>query len=331
MKNGKKGSKKIIVQIPAYNEDKTISKVIAEIPRKIRDYKVEVLVIDDGSKDNTILEAEKAGADYIIKNKTNYGLAYSFQKGMNEALKLGADIIVNTDADFQYNQTEIPKLVSPIIEGRADIVSGNRQVEKLSHMSFAKKYGNILGSYFVQICSGNGVRDASSGFRAYSREAGLKLFVTSPHTYTHETIIQAKRKNLRIAEVPVEFRKREGTGSRLISSVPKHIKKSLATITRTTLMYNSLKAFSYLGALLMALGAVPFIRWVYLSYVKGYFGQHTQSLIIGLILIVFGGFSIMIGLISDILAINRRYLEDILERVKGMELKELDKYRKEEK
>jgi len=302
----------LIVQIPAYNEENSIAEVIKDIPRKIKGInKIDVMVIDDGSRDNTSKVAKEAGADYVIKNTRNFGLAYTFQKGLNKALELGADIIVNTDADNQYNQKEIPLLVKPIIEGRADIVSGNRQIEKLSHMSSIKKYGNLSGSNLLGRVVGRNVRDASSGFRAYTREAALRLFVRSNHTYTHETIIQAVQKKLKVVEVPIEFRKRNGN-SKLISSVPSHVKKSMASIARSVLMYNSLKFFSYVGFILILLGAVPIIRWYILSYLLFDGGQHIQSLLIGSLLIIFGGFSILLGLIADLLAINRRYLEEIL-------------------
>jgi len=308
--------KRIIVMIPAYNEQKTIGKVIKEIPRKINNTgKVQVLVIDDGSTDNTVEAAKSAGADFILKNTQNNGLAYTFQKGMFKALELGADIIVNTDADFQYNQKEIEKLIRPILYNKADIVSGNRQVEKLHHMSFAKKYGNILGSKVVKWCAGYNIIDASSGFRAYSREAALRLFVISNHTYTHETLIQAKHKNLKVLEVPVEFRKRNGH-SKLIKSVYSHIKKSMSTIIRSTLMYNSMKVLSYFGVILIILGIIPMIRWTWLSYIVHDSGNHIQSLLLGLLLMIFGGFSIMLGFISDLVAINRRHLEEILYRLK---------------
>lgn len=310
---------KLIVQIPAYNESSTISKVIKEIPRKIQNiHEVKVLVIDDGSTDSTPEEAKKAGADYIIKNTKNSGLAYTFQKGINKALELGADIIVNTDADFQYNQKEIPKLIQPILEGKADIVSGNRQVETITHMPSSKKYGNLVGSKVVKIFSGSNIIDASSGFRAYSRHAALKLFVISKHTYTHETLIQASQKNLKVIEVPVEFRKRLDINkdSKLIKSVPSHIKKSGATIIRNTLMYNSLKFFSYIGLILIILGLMPMIRWYYLSYIIRDNGQHVQSLLLGLMLMMFGGFSIMLGFLSDIIAINRKHLEEVLYEVR---------------
>ncbi|HVY01603.1 MAG TPA: glycosyltransferase family 2 protein [Candidatus Nanoarchaeia archaeon] len=303
---------KLIVQIPAFNEEKSIVSVIKEIPRKIPGIqKVEILVIDDGSTDNTSQEAKKAGADYVIKNTKNSGLAYTFQKGLQKSLELGADIIVNTDADFQYNQKEIPKLIKPILDNQADIVSGNRQVEQLDHMIAAKKYGNMVGSKVVKFCAGYDIIDASSGFRAYSKQAAMKLFVTSTHTYTHDTLIQASHKNLKVIEVPVEFRKREGD-SKLIKSVSSHIKKSLSTIMRTTLMYNSFRFFSYTGAILIILGLIPMIRWFVLSYLLSEGGQHIQSLIVGAVLIVAGGMSVLLGFVADLLAVNRRYLEEIL-------------------
>jgi glycosyltransferase involved in cell wall biosynthesis len=320
MTTTKKHNYKIIVMIPAFNEERTISKVIQEIPRKINGNKrVEILVIDDGSTDKTVEVSKKAGADYILQNVKNSGLAYTFQRGMNEALKHGADVIVNTDADFQYNQKEIPKLIQPIIDGNADIVSGNRQVEDLSHMKFAKKYGNIIGSKVVKLCAGYNIIDASSGFRAYSRKAALKLFVLSSHTYTHETLIQASHKNLKVIEVPVEFRKRHNGDSKLISSVFSHIKKSLSTIARNTLMYHSLKFFTYFGFILIALGLIPMLRFLYLGYIVDVGGQHIQSLLLGLLLMTFGGLSILLGLLSDIIATNRRHLEEILYRLKKLE------------
>ena len=313
---------KLVVMIPAYNEEKTIGKVIREIPRKIPGIsKVGVLVMDDCSIDKTIEEAKKAGADYVVRNTKNSGLAYTFQKGLNLALKLDADIIVNTDADFQYNQQEIPNLITPILQGKADIVSGNRQIERLGHMPFSKKYGNLIGSRVVSMLMKNSrIIDASSGFRAYGREAAEKLFVMSKHTYTHETLIQAAQRDLRVIEIPVEFRKRDGGHSKLIKSVGSHIKKSMATIVRSTLMYNPLKALGYIGIILIIIGAIPLIRWYYLSYIIRDAGSHIQSLLLGILLIIFGGLTVLLGFISDLIAINRRYLEEILYRLKKKEL-----------
>jgi len=315
--NSNKKLKKIIVMIPAYNEEANIGKVIKEIPRKINDTGfVEILVLDDGSTDKTVEVAKKSGADYVESNTKNSGLAFTFQKAMNRALELGADIIVNTDADFQYNQKEIEKLIRPVLYGEADIVSGNRQVENLNHMVSSKKYGNIIGSKVVKWCAGYDIKDASSGFRAYSKEAALKLFVMSKHTYTHETLIQAKHKNLKVVEVPVEFRKRKGSDSKLIKSVFSHIKKSMATISRMTLMYNSLKILSYIGGILILLGMFPMGRWLWLTYIINDGGQHIQSLIFGLLMMLLGAMSILLGFISDLISVNRRLLEEVLYRIK---------------
>ena len=307
---------KLIVMIPAYNEESHIGLVIKEIPRKIAGIdKIEILVIDDGSSDKTIEIAKNSGADHIIVNTKNSGLAFTFQKGMDYALSLGADIIVNTDADFQYNQKQIPNLVKPILSGKADIVSGNRQVNDLNHMTFAKKYGNILGTKVVSKAAGYNIKDASSGFRAYSKEAALKLFVTSTHTYTHDTLIQASRKNLKVVEVPVDFRKREGD-SKLIKSVSSHVRKSMETIVRNTLMYNSMRTMGTIGAILIILGIIPIIRWFILTYIVHAGGAYIQSVILGMMLVVFGGLVISIGFLSDLVAINRKYLEEILYKVK---------------
>lgn len=312
---------KLIVQIPAYNEHNSIQEVIKSIPKKVQGIdKLEILVIDDGSTDKTSEAAKQAGATYVLRNTKNQGLAYTFQRGLNFALSKGADIIVNTDADNQYNQSEISKLIAPIIAKQADIVSGDRKVETLKHMVSAKKYGNIIGSKVVKFCAGYHIKDASSGFRAYNKEAALKLLVLSKHTYTHETLIQAAHKNLKVIEVPVEFKKRPDTNhqSKLISSVPNHIKKSLITILRNTLMYNSLRTFVYLGFILTLVGAVPFLRWLYLSILDGHFGMHTQSLLVGLLFLMFGGFAMLAGLLSDIIATNRRHLEELMYEVKSL-------------
>lgn len=312
---------KLIVQIPAYNEQDSICEVIKSIPRKMHGIeKVEVLVINDGSKDQTIEEAKKAGADYIISNIGNKGLAYTFQRGINEALKLGADIIVNTDADNQYNQKEIPKIVNPILEKRADLVSGNRKFMSLKHMPGIKKFGNNAGTKIVSLGSGIKLDDVSSGFRAFSREAALRLFVTATHTYTHETLIQAARNRLKILEVPIEFRKRKTGESRLITSKWLHAKKTVSIMVRSSLNYQPLKVFSNLGLILITMGLILYFRWIWYTYL-GPGGDHLQSLLVGAVLIIFGGLSVFLGFIADMLATNRRYLEEILYRIRKAELR----------
>ena len=321
MKNNEKGLK-LIVQIPAYNEQDSIAEVIKSIPRKIQGIsEVKVLIIDDGSSDKTIEVSKQAGADYIVSNGNNKGLAFTFQRGLNEALKLGADIIVNTDADNQYNQKEIEKIVKPIIEGKTDLVLGNRKFMSLDHMPRIKKFGNSAGTKIVSIGSGVKLDDVSSGFRAFSKEAALRLFVTATHTYTHETLIQAARNKLRILEVPIEFRKRKHGESRLITSKWSHTKKTVSIMVRSSLNYQPLKVFSNLGLILILMGLLLYFRWIYLMYILIDHGDHIQSLLIGAVLIIFGGLSVFLGFIADMLATNRRYLEEILYKVRRGELK----------
>ena len=310
---------KLIITIPAYNEEETIAKVIKEIPRSIEGInEVKVLVINDGSTDRTVEIAEEAGADYVISNPGNQGLALSFRKGLENALKLGADIIVNTDADFQYNQTEIPKLIRPILENKAEMVIGNRQVETLSHMNWANKYGNIFGSWVLRKMLKNNVIDASSGFRAFSKECALRLNILSGHTYTHETIIQCVMKKMRIVEVPIEFRKREAGTSKLIQSIPAHIKKSAATIIRIYLTYEPFKTFSRIGSFIFLIGAFFYLRYLWF-YFLGRSGGHIQSLLLGVTLTIIGVLIIILGFIADLIATNRRIDEEILYKLKKKE------------
>lgn len=300
---------KLIVIIPAYNEEKTIGKVIKSIPRRIKGInKVETLVINDGSKDRTEKKAKQAGADYIISQQTNLGLAQAFQAGVCRALRLGADIIVNTDADNQYKQEEIPKLIAPILKGKADMVIGNRQVERLDHMPRLKKYGNILGSLTIRFVTKSKIKDVSSGFRAFSRKAAQQLRLFSYHTYAHETIIQAINKNIVIAEIPITFRKRQYGNSRLINSIWVHMKKSSATIIRSILMYKAFKALVAIGLFIMFLGILGGLRFLYFLFI-GDGGGHVQSLIFSSILISIGFTTCVMGVLADLISINRRLIE----------------------
>lgn len=312
---------KLVVMIPSYNEEKSLYDVIKSIPRQLEGIdSVEVLVIDDGSTDNTKKIAQEAGADHIISNIVNRGLATTFRRGINKALELGADIIVNTDADNQYDQTEIPRLIKPLLDRKADIVSGDRQVATLDHMPTAKKYGNMTGSWVVRKVSGLPIRDASSGFRAFTRDAALRLSVFSEHTYTHETIIEANDKKLVFIEVPCTFRGREGTSSRLISGVLSHIKKSGITIVRTLVRHKPLKTFTYAGVVLMFGGAVIGGRFLY-YYFQGQGSGHIQSLIFMAVLVMLGFQIIVLGLLADNINANRRINEEILYRIKKEKLK----------
>ena len=308
---------KLIFIIPAYNEEKTIGRVLGQIPGHIRGIeKIETLVIDDGSTDATAEKALTAGADGIVTNRQNIGLARSFQRGINAALERSADIIVNLDADGQYDPQEAAALIEPILAKRAEIVIGDRQIAKLKFMPAGNKYGNLIGSWALRKLTGARVRDASSGFRAFSREAALNLYTFFSHTYTHETIIQAVYKNLPIAEVPIRFRERQAGESRLINSLYSHIKNSTLTIVRTILMYKPLKTLFYSGLVIMVPGIYLGLRFLYYFYVLGRSGGKVQSLILAAILIIIGFFVIVLGLLGDLIAKNRKINEDILYRLK---------------
>jgi len=303
---------KLIVTVPAYNEERTVARVIRTIPRKIAGVsRVEVLVWSDGSVDRTEEVAKRAGADYVFRNKKNLGLARTFNLATKRAVKLGADIIVNTDADNQYDQAEIPKLIAPILKGEAEMVNGDRQVHKLGHMPKSKKYGNIVGSWIVRKLTGTSLNDASSGFRAYTAETISKFHIYSDHTYTHETIIQAVFNGVSVYEVPVSFKERLGGSgnSRLISSVWMYIKKSASTIVRTILMYRALKFFGVLGVIISLVGSAGILRFIYF-YFHGKGNGHVQSLVISSVVISFGLTTLMIGVLADLISINRRILEN---------------------
>lgn len=299
----------VIVTIPAYNEEETIPQVIASIPRKLKGVSsVKVLVWSDGSTDNTVVAAKEAGADYVFASKKNLGLAKTFDLASKKAVELGADIVVNTDADNQYDQQEIQKLVNPILIKGADMVNGDRQVEQLEHMPLSKKYGNILGSWVVRWLTNVKLNDASSGFRAYTKKTINTFSLLSSHTYTHETIIQAVFKDLVIHEIPVTFRERRSGSSRLVTGVLSHIKKSAATIIRTILKYKAFKFFLSLGSFFSSVGALVMLRFLYF-FVIGDGAGHVQSLIFGSVIISVGLNTVLLGVMADLIAINRRLIE----------------------
>jgi len=310
---------KLLIMIPAYNEEKTIGKVIEEIPRKIEGIdSVEVLVIDDGSTDRTAEFAKKAGADYILIHKKNLGLARTFKDGLDFSLALKADIIVNIDADAQYNAREIPKLIKPILNGEADMVLGDRCIEKLDHMPKSKKIGNKIASWVTRKLSGLPIRDAQTGFRAFSREAALKLNILGEYTYTQETIIQAAKKGLKIVEIPVEFRRREGK-SRLISSIWKYAKNAGITMLRTYRDYHPFKVFVTIGALIFIAGALVALRVLLHYFATGAVTPHLPSAVLSVMLIIIGSLTIIFGLLADMLRTHRELIEDALVRIKRLE------------
>lgn len=310
--------KKLIVTIPAYNEEKFIGDVIKEIPRFIDGIdKVEVLVLNDGSKDNTVNVAREAGADYVISHNTNKGLAKTFKDAVEEALNRGADIIVNTDADNHYNQSKIPLLLEPILNNKADIVIGSREVKNLDHMPATNKYGNLMGSWFVCKLANLPQVDVSSGFRAYSKEAALKMNVLSPHTYTHETLIQANDHKLTIAEVPILAREVKRK-SKLIKSIPNHIIKSLSVIFRTFTLYKPMRVFLVIGGFLFILGIIPIIRFIYFYY-NGSGAGHIQSLIVGTMIVLIGFITTVMAMLASAIGWNRKLIEELLFRIKKIE------------
>jgi glycosyltransferase involved in cell wall biosynthesis len=295
---------------------------VKDIPRHIEGIdKVEVLVVDDGSTDGTLAIAEKIGVDHVVRNIKNKGLATTFFIGLNASLELGADIIVNTDGDNQYKGQDIPKLISPILEGVADVVVGDRNTDTLHHFSGSKRKLQKLGSFVVRLLSDTDVIDAVSGFRAFSRKAAMHTNIVSDFSYTIETIIQSSNNRMVIANVPV------GTNSvtresRLFTSTPRFIARSMATMIRSFTMYRPLRVFLYIGLLLIFGGLIPSIRFL-IYYMAGESDGHIQSLILAAILFITGFQVLMIGLLADIISLNRRLMEETLFRVKRIELDHL--------
>lgn len=306
---------KLVVTIPAYNEEKTIQAVIKDIPKRIAGLKtIDVLVVDDGSDDKTAELARKAGAK-VISNSQNRGLAYTFRRALDKALELGADIIVNTDADNQYVQGQIPKLLQPIFSKKADVVIGSRFKGTIEEMSLQKYYGNKIATLAVKLLSGLPLSDAQSGFRAFSREAALKINVFSSYTYVQETILEAADKGLRIIEVPVDFRKRHDK-SRLISNIFDYAMKAGATIVLGYLNYRPLKVFLLIGGSLFTGGLLLGLR-VLLHYLEtGLVQPYLPSAVLSGVLLIIG-FQIMImGLLAEMIKHNRKLTEEILYRMK---------------
>lgn len=310
---------KLVIQIPCYNEEEVLATTIAELPRQVQGFdSVEILVIDDGSTDRTAEVARRAGADCVVRSPVNQGLARAFSTGLDVALRRGADVIVNTDADNQYPGSAIPRLVEPILAGRADIVIGNRSPHRLAHFSLPKRILQWIGSAIVRGLSGTTVPDVTSGFRAFSREAALRMNVVSDFTYTLETIIQAGNKQLSVTHVDVEVNP-DTRPSRLFRGVSSYVRRSIGTIVRIYALYNPLRVFSLIGALLLAGGTAIGIRFLYYYFTTGGAG-HIQSLILGAVLLIVGFQTILIGLLADLIGASRRILEDALLRIRRLEL-----------
>jgi glycosyltransferase involved in cell wall biosynthesis len=311
--------KKLIIQIPCLNEAQTLPATLADLPKSIAGVDtIEILVIDDGSRDGTADVARACGVDHLVRLRRNKGLAAAFQAGIDACLKAGADFIVNTDADNQYAGHEIPKLLAPLLRGEADICIGDRNIAGLRHMSWRKRQLQSLGSWVVRQVSNTSVPDTTSGFRAYTREAALRMTIVSEFSYTLESIIQAGKKRMAIAHVPIAVNPRTRE-SRLFGSIFSYIKQSGATIVRIYVMYEPLKVFTYLGLTIAGAGLLLSVRFGY--YVLRYEGfRHTNSLIAAAVLIILGFMVILMGLIADVNAANRKLLEDLIYRVRTLEL-----------
>jgi len=310
--------KKIIIQIPCFNEESTLPIVLAALPRSLSGFDVvEWLIIDDGCTDNTVRVAKEHGVDHVVNFRKNRGLARGFMAGIDKCLELGADVIVNTDADNQYKASDISKLVEPILAGLADIVVGSRPIDDIDDFSPIKKILQKIGSKVVRVVSKTTVRDVTSGFRAMSRDAAMQMNVFSEYTYTLESVIQAGQKNLAVLSVPI------GTNdylrpSRLMSSIPSYISKSVATIFRIFVVYKPFRFFIVLGTVLFLLGILVGLRFLF-YYLGGDGGGHIQSLILASLFLSAGFQIIMVAFLSDLLSVNRRLSEDIQYRLKKIE------------
>lgn len=309
---------KLIIQIPCYNEAETLEIALNDLPKHIDGIdEIEYLIINDGSKDDTVQVAKNWGVHYVVNFKKNKGLAKGFMAGIDACLRNGADIIVNTDADNQYNGDDIEKLVRPILEGKADIVIGERPIDTTAHFSPLKKKLQHLGSWTVRVASKTDIPDAPSGFRAYSRDAAMRLNVTNEYTYTLETIIQAGRNKIAMESVPIrtnpELRK-----SRLFSSMFGYVKRSMVTIVRSFMMYKPLRFFTLVGSIFLLLGVAIGIRFL-VYFCMGAGAGHIQSLILASTLLMMGFMTVIIGLQADIIAGNRKLLEDIQYHVRKLD------------
>ncbi len=309
---------KLIIQIPCYNEAETLEVALNDLPKHIDGIdEIEYLIINDGSKDNTVDVARKWGVQNIVSFKQNQGLAKGFIAGLDGCLRSGADIIVNTDADDQYKGEDIEKIVRPILDGEADIVIGARPIDDTEHFSFVKKKLQHFGSWIVRKASSTTIPDAPSGFRAFSREAAMKLNVVNDYTYTLETIVQAGREKIPMTSVPIRTNV-ELRPSRLFKSIWGYVKKSMITILRAYVLYKPLKAFSLLCLPFLTVGMAIGVRFLWFM-AHGTSGGHVQSLILGCTLIIIGFLIFVIGVMADTLAANRRILQDVQFHVKSME------------
>ena len=312
--------RKLIIQIPCFNEEQHLAETLAALPRSVPGFDVvETLIIDDGSTDGTSQVARAAGATYLLRFPVNLGLASAFSAGLDTALKLGADVIVNTDADNQYRGADVVRLVQPILRGEAEMVIGDRAPHRIAHFSPLKRALQVAGSWMVRQLSGTSVPDATSGFRAFSRRAALRLNVFTNFTYTLETIIQAGKKHIPIAHIPIETNP-DARPSRLFGSIPVYLRRSAQTLIRIYALYEPLKVFWRLGALCVGVGTLIGVRFL-VYYLAGGGAGRIQSLILAAVLLIIGVQTILIGLVADLIGSSRSLLEDTQERVRSLELR----------
>ena len=306
---------KLIIQIPAFNEEQTLPLTLSKLPKQIKGIdEIEILIVNDGSTDSTVEVAKQHGAHHVVSSINNQGLAKTFTLGIETALSLGADIIVNTDADNQYNADDIPALIQPILDGKADIVIGERPISNTKHFSIVKKILQKWGSMVVRFVSDTSVPDAPSGFRAISRKAAIGLNIFNEYTYTLEMIIQAGKKGIAITSVPVRTN-RDERPSKLVKSIPSYIKKSIFTMLRIFNTYRPMYFFIIVGLIPLSLGFILGIRWIFFYMGEGH-AQHIPSLILAAIFIILGTQLCIFGLLADLIAVNRKLLEDIQRNIR---------------
>jgi glycosyltransferase involved in cell wall biosynthesis len=307
---------KLIIQIPCYNEELTLATTLATLPRQLPGIaQIEWLVINDGSRDRTLEVAKAQGVDHLVSFPSNQGLAKAFMAGLEASLQAGADIIVNTDADNQYCADDIPRLIAPILRGQADIVVGARPISQIQHFSPLKKLLQQLGSWVVRLASHTDIPDAPSGFRAFSREAAMRLNVFNDYTYTLETIIQAGQKGIAIISVPIRTNATVMRPSRLVRSTWSYVRRSLFTILRIFMVYRPLRFFLILGSLPFSIGFLLGTRWLIL-FLLGSDKPRVPSLVLAAILILIGSQLWILGLVADMMAANRKLMEDVQLRLR---------------
>lgn len=306
---------KLIIQIPCYNEAQILPKTLAQLPTAVDGFdRVEILVVDDGSTDNTPAAAREAGADHIVHLSRHLGLAQAFTHGLDASLRLGADVIVNTDADNQYRAEDIQKLVQPILDGEAEMVIGDRGVSTVTHFPVHKRALQKIGSRVVSATAGFDIPDATSGFRAITRNVALETMVLSNYSYTLETLIQAGARHVRVSFIPIETNPPERP-SRLISSIRHYLVNSSVTIMRSFAMYRALRIFTAISAVMLLAGTAIGVRFL-VAYIRGTGAGMVQSLILAAVLLIVGFITFLIGLIADLVSFNRKILEEVLYRLR---------------